>query len=118
MEDARQTWDAAADRSSWAISLGNARTSARCAAAEEGAADMAAGVRDIADDSEPAPLPAGVPTWEEEISDEQVQMRLEAPCKAAAMHGDSVVHLAAGAASGHPDRCCFSAGIQKLALIL
>jgi hypothetical protein len=58
VEDAAQTWDAAADRSSWAISLGNARTAARCALAEQLADDMAQGVREIVHDNDPSSLPA------------------------------------------------------------
>ena len=76
VEDARQTWDAAADRSGWAISLGNARTPARCAAAEKVAADMAAGMRDIIHDNDPASLPASYQAWEEEVADAQVRCTL------------------------------------------
>ncbi len=47
MEAAGLAWDAAADRSSWAITLGNPGTARRCAAAEAEAARQAADVQDL-----------------------------------------------------------------------
>ena len=47
VEAASAAWDATADRSSWAITLGNPKTAKRCAAAEAEAAQQAADVQDL-----------------------------------------------------------------------